>query len=245
MFAVVLLAAVAPTLAQTAPPTLERVSPTGAQRGTRVTVEIQGTNIAGATRVIFSEPGLAASVTAIKEIPVEKPVMAKGVVRTDAPIDDKAKKYALTATVTIAADAPHGVHAFRVYTPLGVSNLLRFAVSSLPERPEQEPNEPGAPQKVTLPAAIVGALATPGDVDAFEFAARAGEEMVFQVVARPIGSRLDSVLRIRDVKGRVIAENNDFDLNRDSVLAWRFVDAGTYVLTMEDVEHGGAKNGFA
>ena len=231
--------------AQTAPPTLERVSPSGAQRGTRVTMEIQGTNIAGATRLIFSEPGFSSTVTAIVEVPIEKPPMAKGVVRTDAPIDDKAKRYALTASVTIAPDVPHGVHAFRLYTPLGVSNVLRFAVSSLPERPEQEPNGPAAPQKVTLPAALVGALATPGDVDAYEFQARAGQEMVFQVVARPIGSRLDSILRIRDAHGTVIAENNDIDLSRDSVLTWRFADRGGYVITIEDVEHGGAMNGYA
>lgn len=241
----VAMAAVPPAGAQTAPPTLERVSPTGAQRGTRVTMEIQGSNLAGATRLIFSEPGLSAAVTAIKEVPDEKPVMAKGVVRTDAPIDDKARKYALTATVTIGAGVPHGVHAFRVQTPLGVSNLLRFAVSALPERAEHEPNEPAAPQKVTLPAALVGALATPGDVDAYAFAARGGEEMIFQVVARPIGSRLDAVIRIRDAAGTLIAENNDLDLNRDSTLTWRFAETGTYVLTLEDIEHGGARNGFA
>jgi hypothetical protein len=245
VFVVSLIAGATAAVAQTAPPTLERVSPTGAQRGTRATIEIQGSNIAGATRLVFSEPGLSASVTAIKEVPPEKPVMAKGVVRTDAPIDDKAKKYALTATVTIAADVPHGVHAFRLDTPLGVSNVLRFAVSALPEIPEQEPNDPAAAQKVTLPAALVGALATAGDVDAYEFAARAGEEIAFHVVARPLGSRLDSVIRVRDAQGKVIAENNDVDLARDSILTWRFADAGKYVLTMEDIEHGGAKNGFA
>ena len=244
-FLLALVAAAPAAVAQTAPPTLEKVSPTGAQRGTRVTLEIQGTNIAGATRLIFSEPGFSSNITAIVELPVDKPEMAKGVVRTDAPIDDKAKKYAVTVVVTVAADVPHGVHAFRLYTPLGVSNLLRFAVSSLPERGEQEPNGPDAPQKVTLPAALVGALATPGDVDAYEFHARAGEEMVFQVVARPLGSRLDSVLRLRDGHGSVIAENNDFDLSRDSVLTWRFADVGAYVLAIEDVEHGGGKNGFA
>ena len=68
---------------------------------------------------------------------------------------------------------------------LAVSNLLRFAVSSLVEIAEREPNEPGAAQKVTLPATLVGTLGTAGDVDAYEFRARAGEEMVFQVVARP------------------------------------------------------------
>jgi hypothetical protein len=91
----------------------------------------------------------------------------------------------------------------------------------------------------------VGALATPGDVDAYEFHARAGQEMVFQVIARPIGSRLDSVLRVRDARGAVVAENNDFDLSRDSVLTCRFAETGSYVVTIEDVEHGGAKNGFA
>ena len=233
------------SVAQTAPPTLERVSPTGAQRGTRVTVEIQGTNIAGATGLIFSEPGFAATVTAIKEIPVEKTPMAKGVVRTDAPIDDKATRYALTAVVTVRPDVAVGVHAFRLHTPLGVSNLLRFAVTALSERLEQEPNDPAAPQQVALPATLVGALATPGDVDAYRFDARAGAEMVFQVVARPLGSRVDTVLRLRDTQGTVIAENNDFDLSRDSLLAWRCAESGAYILSIEDVEHGGAKNGFA
>ena len=237
-------AAVPVALAQTAPPTLEKVSPTGAQRGTRVTLRIEGTNIDGATRLVFSETGFSSTIAAIKEVPIEPPEMAKGVVRTDAPIDDKAKKYDVTAVVTIAADVPHGVHAFRLYTPLGVSNVLRFAVSAFPEVVEHEPDGPDAAQQVTLPSAIVGALETGGDVDAFTFRARAGEEMVFQVVARPTGSRLDSVLRLLDARGKQIAENNDFDLSRDSVLTWRFAEAGAYVLTIEDIEHGGGKNGY-
>jgi hypothetical protein len=240
----VVLAAPA-AVAQTAPPTLERVSPTGAQRGTRVTVRIEGTSIGGVTRLIFSEPGFSSTISSITEIPIEQPEMAKRTVRTDAPIDDKAKKFEVTAVVTIAPDVPHGVHAFRLYTPLGVSNLLRFAVSSLPEIAQREPNRPDAPQKVTLPAALVGSLSKPGEVDTYEFPARSGEEMVFQVVARPLGSRLDSVIRLLDAHGTVIAENNDFDLSRDSVLTWRFAEAGRYVLTIEDVEHGGGKNGYA
>lgn len=231
--------------AQTAPPTLQTVSPTGAQRGTRVTLTLRGTNIGAATRIIFSEPGFVARITTVEEIPVEMPVTPKGVVRTDAPIDDKARKYEIAAVLTIAADVPHGVHAFRLETPLGVSNLLRFAVSSLPETAEREPNDAGTPGKVTLPAALVGALGSPGDVDAFAFSAKAGEEMVFQVVARPVGSRLDSVVRLLDGSGKVLAENNDLDLSRDSVLTWHFAAAGVYTVTIEDVEHGGAKEGFA
>lgn len=231
--------------AQTAPPTLQKVSPTGAQRGTRVTMTVEGTNIGGATRFIFSEPGFSTTITSVKEVPIEKPAMAKGVVRTDAPIEDRAKKYEITAEVTIAPTVPHAVHAFRVETPLGVSNLLRFAVSSLVEIAEREPNQAGAAQKVTLPSTLVGTLGSAGDVDAYEFRARAGEDMVFQVVARPLGSRLDSTVRLLDAQGQLLASNNDVDLSRDSVLTWRFAEAGSYTLTIEDVEHGGGANGFA
>ena len=243
--AIAILAAGSTATAQTAPPTLEKVSPTGAQRGTRVTVALEGTNIGGATRFIFSEPGFSTSITSVKEVRVEKPVVAKGVIRTDAPIEDGARKYEVTADVSIAPNVPHGVHAFRLETPLGVSNLMRFAVSSLVEIVEREPNGSVAPQKVALPATLVGTLGVAGDVDNYEFRARAGEEMVFQVVARPLGSRLDSVVRLLDANGQLLATNNDADPGRDSVLTWRFAETGTYILAIDDVEHGGAANGYA
>jgi hypothetical protein len=239
------LAAASTAMAQTAPPTLTKVIPTGAQRGTKVTVTVEGSNVGGATRFIFSEPGFSTSITSVKEVAVEKPVMAKGVIRTDAPIEDGARKYEVTAEVTIGADVPHAVHAFRVQTPLGVSNLLRFAVSSLGEVVEREPNESGAAQKVTLPSTLVGTLGTAGDVDAYEFRARAGEEMVFQVVARPLGSRLDSIVRLFDERGQLLGTSSDVDSSRDSVLTHRFAETGVYTLTIEDMEHGGAANGFA
>ena len=231
-------------LAQTAPPTLQKLLPTGAQRGMQLTVTIHGTNIGEATRLIFSEPGFSSRITAVKEVPIEKMATPKGVVRTDAPIDDKARKYELTAAITIGPQVPHGVHGFRLHTPLGISNQLRFAVTALPETREQEPNDPGGPQAVVLPAALVGSLGKAGDVDAFRFTARAGEDVVFQVVARPLGARLDSIVRLLDASGKVVAENNDNDLSRDSVLTWRAVDAGPYTLAIEDLEHGGGADGF-
>ena len=240
-----ILAAASAAVAQTAPPTLTKVSPTGAQRGTKVALTVEGSNIGGATRFIFSEPGFSTNITAVREVAVEKPVMAKGVIRTDAPIEDGAKKYEVTAEVTIAPDVPHAVHAFRIQTPLGVSNLLRFAVSSLAEVVEREPNGSGAAQKVTLPSTLVGALGAAGDVDAYEFRGRAGEDMVFQVVARPLGSRLDSIVRLFDARGQLLGTSNDVDLSRDSVLTHRFTETGAYTLTIEDMEHGGAANGFA
>jgi hypothetical protein len=230
--------------AQTAPPTLQKLTPTGAQRGTQVTLTITGTNIGDATRLIFSEPGFTSKITAVKEVPIEKMVVPKGVVVTAAPIEDRARKFELTAVVTVAKDVPHGVHGFRLHTPLGVSNQLRFGVSALAETKEDEPNDAAKPQPVKLPAALVGMLGKAGDVDAYRFTARAGEELVFQVVARPLGARLDSILRLFDASGKLVAENNDVDLSRDAVLIWKVAEAGTYSIAIEDVEHGGGADGF-
>src|SRR5688572_10853986 len=241
VLAVLFVMTAAAAMAQTAPPTLQAVAPSGAQRGTRATLVLKGTNIDKPSDILFSEPGFSTKITAVREIP-EKPGPRKPV-GTEAPIEDKARKYEVTADVTIAADVPHGVHAFRLITPLGVSNLLRFAVSSLPEVTESASTGQAAPT-VALPAAIVGKLGKSGEVDEYGFDARAGEELVFQVVARPLGSRLDSVVRLLDRERRVIAENNDFDLSRDSVLTWRVSEAGRYILTVEDVEHGGGAEGF-
>lgn len=242
--ALITAASAASAWAQTAPPTLQKLSPTGAQRGTQVTLTITGTNIGDATRLIFSEPGFTSKITAVKEVPIEKMVVPKGVVVTAAPIEDKARKFELTAVVTIAKDVPHGVHGFRLHTPLGVSNQLRVGVSALAETKEDEPNDAATPQPVKLPAALVGMLGKAGDVDAYSFAARAGEELVFQVVARPLGARLDSIVRLLDASGKLVAENNDVDLSRDAVLIWKVAESGTYSIAIEDVEHGGAADGF-
>src|SRR5688500_10843997 len=150
--AVLFVMAAAAATAQTAPPTLQAVAPNGAQRGTRAMLVLKGTNIDKPSDILFSEPGFFTKITAVREIP-EKPGPRKPV-GTEAPIDDKARKYEVTAEVTIGADVPHGVHAFRLVTPLGVSNLLRFAVSSLPEVTESSLSGAAAPA-LTLPAAIV------------------------------------------------------------------------------------------
>lgn len=226
-------------VAQTAPPTLQLVYPNGGQRGAKVSLRLEGTNIGGASELIFSELGFSAKITEIKELPVEKPKIPKGVVVTSARIEDKARKYRATAILTIAPDAPVGVHALRLRTPLGVSNLAPFAVGSLPETREQFPNTPQQPQKISLPTTIVGELSMAGDIDAYRFTATSGQETVFRVVARSIGSQADTILRLFDSKGQHVAENNDLDLNRDSVLAYKFPQAGIYVLTVEDAEQAG------
>jgi hypothetical protein len=237
-----ILCCIAKASGQTAPPTLLSVEPAGAQRGRQVMLTVTGTNIDGISRLIFSEPGLKARISGIKEVPMPKKVVPKGVVVTSAPIEDKARRYKATVLLTMAPAVAQGVHFFRAQTPLGVSNLLPFAVGSLPEVSEQQPDSTGAPQKVSLPATIVGALSQAGDVDAFQFQAKSGDEIVFQTVARSVNSQLDAVLRLTDSQGRAVAESNAFETAREPILAYRVSLGGTYTLSIEDAEHRGGKN---
>ena len=156
--------------------------------------------------------------------------MAKGVVRTDAPIDDKAKKVrahrerddrgrrAARRARLPAPDAARRLQPAALRRQLAAGNA------------EQEPNEAGAAQGVTLPAALVGTLATAGDVDAYSSApARARRWSSRWSRARSArASTASSGCSTR--RASVLAENNDVDLSRDSVLTWRFAEAGSYIV---------------
>ena len=62
--AIVMACASAPAFAQTRPPVLFSVSPYGIQRGTTATFTVDGANIGQADSVIFSTPGLTATLGA-------------------------------------------------------------------------------------------------------------------------------------------------------------------------------------
>ena len=75
-----------------------------------------------------------------------------------------------TELTPVAADAGPGVHSLTAGRKGFVSNRVPFAVDTLPEVMEQEPNNDQATaQKVTLPVIINGRIGKPDDWDVFEF----------------------------------------------------------------------------
>jgi hypothetical protein len=91
-----------------------------------------------------------------------------------------------------------------------VSNPLPFALDTLPEAFEKEPNNtPAQAQKVKLPIIINGRMDRPGDWDVFKFTAKSNETVVAEVYARRLDSPMDSVLKLTDAKGRLLAFNDD------------------------------------
>jgi hypothetical protein len=129
-----------------------------------------------------------------------------------------------------------------------ISNPVAFAVDSLPECREQEPNNlPAAAQPVALPVIVNGRIDPPGDRDVFRFEGRTGDEVVAEIHARRLGSPLDSVLRLTDATGRELACNDDcadkgagLDTHyADSYLRVKLPADGRYYIQLADAQRQG------
>jgi len=92
------------------------------------------------------------------------------------------------------------------------SNPISYEVADLPACEEIEPNDSSAnAQAVRPPVVVDGRVDRPGDVDVFQFSGTADQEMVVEVVARRVGSPLDSLIRLTDDAGRLLAINDDYE----------------------------------
>jgi len=139
-----------------------------------------------------------------------------------------------------------------------VSNSIPYAVDTLPECNESESNDtvkdaqridPGPPGMI-----INGHIAKPGDVDVFRIAGGAGDGIVAEISARRLNSPLDSLLRLTDASGKVLAWNDDHVLKEkhlhidrlgllthhaDSYLLARLPGKGAYYVQVSDARHHG------
>ena len=202
-------------------PSLNPPSPRAAVRGSKVRVTLSGTGVGGASVVNFAEPKITPTL-----VPAPKPDANR-----------------LEIDLAIAADAPTGRHGFWVRTPLGMTPGQTFLVSDRPDTLEAEPNDdPRQATPATLPATLVGTSDRPGDVDHFRIEARAGQELVFEVVARGLGSTLSPAPSLLDAEGRVVAEATGLDA--DPTLTYRVPADGPLILRVADAQVGGSANHF-
>ena len=229
--------------AQTRPAAVAMARPTGGQRGTTVTVVIDGNNLADARAVLFDVEGLSARIVTNEDLGAD--VVERDPESTGAPIEDRARDSRITLEVAIGDGVPLGRHAFRLVTPLGATNAVNFMVGAVAEAAEAEPNDaPAAAQPLALPVTVNGTIAKANDVDRYSFEARAGQQVVFDLLAARAGSSLDAYVALRDSSGDVVAKSDDFRGRTDSLLAHRFTHAGTYTLEIGDGLNGGGSGHF-
>jgi hypothetical protein len=144
-----------------------------------------------------------------------------------------------------------GLHWISVPAGRVLSNHVPFAVDSLPECLEREPNnEWETSQRVTFPMIINGRIDRPGDLDVFCIECRAGDQIVAEVWARRLGSPLDSVLKLTNAAGVQLAFNDDYEdraaglttHHADSRLSATIPEDGLYYLHLGDAQHMGGDN---
>ncbi len=147
-------------------------------------------------------------------------------------------------------DAKPGHHLIAATNGKFVSNYVPFALDTLPECLEKEPNdEPSKAQKVTLPIIVNGRADRPGDWDVFEVEGKAGETIVAEVYARRLGSPLDSFLKVTGADGKIIALNDDhYDAasglntdHADSYLMVKLPADGKYFIHLGDTRRHAGK----
>ena len=129
-----------------------------------------------------------------------------------------------------------------------VSNQVPFAIDNLPEIVEQEPNhDRGQASKVQLPVIVNGRIGQSGDWDVFRFDGLAGQTVVAEVTARRLDSPLDSMLKLTDADGNILALNDDHEdpgtgLNThhaDSYLMVQLPADGAYFVHLSDTTNLG------
>ena len=127
------------------------------------------------------------------------------------------------------------------------ANPVSTGLDPLPELAATPASGQPAGQPVSLPAVVTGSLAAPDATATFRLAGTAGQRLVAEVTARRLGSPLDSVLRLFDPAGQLVAMNDDQpDLasalnthHADSYLSLALPVGGEYRLTLSDAQAGG------
>ncbi len=153
------------------------------------------------------------------------------------------------------ADAEPGGYLIAAGSKGGlVSNRVPFVLDTLPECFEKEPNnDPPHAQAVKLPVIVNGRINRPDDWDVFRFEGRAGDTIVAEVAARRLDSPLDSVLKLTDAAGKLLAFNDDHEdpeagvntHDADSYLMAKLPADGTYYVHLGDTaRHGGEEYAY-
>jgi len=152
-----------------------------------------------------------------------------------------------------AADAAPGIHPLTA-SRKEIFNPIPFALDALPEKLDREANNtPSLAQAVTLPVNINGRIDKPGDTDVFRFTGKSNDVIVASVEARRLDSPLDSLIKLTDEAGQVIAFSDDREslaagLNTHHADSWfmaKLPADGAYCVHLSDTaRHGGEEYGY-
>jgi hypothetical protein len=227
------------------PPSIAKISPAGMKRGSTATFTLEGRSLSEATAVIFDAPGLSGKVTEITDVP-EKITGPRAGEDLGAQVP-LGKKQTATLEITVSPDAAPGIHRFRVKTPTGTSNMAVLAIGTLPEIKQLEHkamDSSSSAQSVTLPATLIGTIASRGGNNSYQFQGTAGEDVVFRVQASELGSKLTAMIVLSDDAGRALTGSGPNGNGREAELDFKLPHPGRYIVSIADRDLGGGADYF-
>jgi hypothetical protein len=219
--ALALLASAITAQAQLPNAQLNTIFPPGGKQGATVDVTALGKDLDGATRLLFSHPGIVgtAKMVAPNEFLPPRPSSSQ-------------------FAVTIAADVPPGVYDVRVVGKYGASNPRSFVVGAHAESLEKEPNNDVA---TAMPIAKDSAVFANTDNEAFDYyklALKKGEKIVIDCLGHRIDSKVDLTLVVLDAAGNELVQCRDVE-RRDPITDFAAPADGDYFLKIYDHTYRG------
>jgi len=198
-------------------PQLGSMSPAGLQRGVETQWTLQGARLTDAKEIMFYTPGFTVS-----ELKAEN--------------DNTVK-----AKVTVAADCRLGIHAIRLRSESGISNLQTFTVGPFPQVEEKEPNTDfNAPQPIEMNVTVTGVVQAE-DVDYFVVDAKKGQRISAEVEGLRLGyAFFDPYLAILNPARFELARSDDAALlNQDCLVSVVAPEDGKYIIQLRESAYGG------
>ncbi len=202
---------------------LTAIFPTGGQVGSEVEVNVSGTDLDQVESLSFSHPGITA-----------KPKMEE-----PGPFDQGPQPVEGVFLVSIAKNVPAGLYEVRATGKYGITDPRRFAVSTLADTLEVEPNDKlEEAQELTLPAILNGSCGKSADIDHFSFSGKRGQSVLLECWGFRLDSRLEPTLTLLDPRGRELERNRNFK-HRDAVIVYTLPADGVYVIKLRDSVYRG------
>ena len=205
-------------------PLVNVVNPPGLQRGTSVEILMAGARLGDAKQVLFYTPGLEATSFVV--------------------VDDNQVK----VTINVAADAACDLHAFRLVTSTGISNIRYLGVSPFVSVSEAEPNsEFAAPQTIPLPCTVNGVVLNE-DVDYYAVDCSQGTLITVEIEGlrhvhtnNQVNNFFDPFVAILDAKRFELARSDDSALlQQDGICSVIAPVDGRYWIEVRESSFGGS-----
>lgn len=145
-----------------------------------------------------------------------------------------AAQKAVLDVVPTAGSLPLGTLGICVATAEGVSAPISLLVDSLPSLVEAADNHSPVSAQTIGSALAIDASSDGKLFDYFRFHALAGQSLAFEVLAQPLGSPFDAVVRILNEQGEPLVSIDDDTLSPDCRFRHKFDKTGNYLIEVHD-----------